>query len=119
MQLHKKTRMPTNRKSLTSNVLYKVSITPNEENSKTKNYYGASETLFKLRYANRKSTFNNIKYQTDTELSNKYRNSISANKTYFGKFWEPNNYTTKVLNNVSYADTETNKCWSMMTARTE
>ena len=28
-----------------------------------------------------KKTFNNIKYQTDTELSNKYWNIISANKT--------------------------------------
>ena len=68
-------------KCLTNNVLYKASITPNEESCKTKIYYGVSETAFKLRYANHKKTFNNIKYQTDTELSNEYWNIISANKT--------------------------------------
>ena len=31
--------------------------------------------------SNHKKTFNNIKYQTDTELSNEYWNIISANKT--------------------------------------
>ena len=41
---------------------------------------GVSETAFKLRYANHKKAFNNIKYQTDTELSNEYWNIISANK---------------------------------------
>ena len=56
-------------------------MTLNEENSKTKIYYGVSETAFKLRYANHQKTFDNIKYQTDTELSNKYCNIISANKT--------------------------------------
>ena len=70
-----------NEKFLTNNVLYKASITPNEENSKKNIYYGVSETVFKLRYANHKKTFNNIKYQTDTELSNEYCNIISANKT--------------------------------------
>ena len=68
-------------KCLTNNVLYKASITPNEENPKTKIYYGVCETAFKRRYANHKKTFNNIKYQTDTELSNEYWNIISANKT--------------------------------------
>ena len=41
-----------------------------------------------VRYANHKKTFNNIKYQTDTELSIEN--------------WEPTNYTTEVLNDVSY-----------------
>ena len=48
---------------------------------KKKTYYSVCETAFKLRYANHKKTFNNIKYQTDTELSNEYWNIISANKT--------------------------------------
>ena len=56
-------------------------MTPNEENSKTKIYDGVSETAFKLRYANHKKTFTNIKYQTDTEPLNQYWNIISANKT--------------------------------------
>ena len=76
-----------NKKCLTNNVLYKTSITPNEENSKTKIYYGVSEAAFKLRYANHQKTINKIKYQTDTELSNEYRNIISASKT-SNIFWE-------------------------------
>ena len=58
----RKHQCPLNEKCLTNNVLYKASITPNEENSKTKIYYGVNETAFKLRYANQKKTFNNIKY---------------------------------------------------------
>ena len=36
---------------------------------KQKTYYGVSETAFKLTYANHKKPFNNVKYQSDTELS--------------------------------------------------
>ena len=67
----RKQQCPLNENCLTNNVLYKASIIPNEENSKTKIYYGVSETAFKLRYANHKKT----------ELSNEYWNIISANKT--------------------------------------
>ena len=76
---------------LTNNVLYKASITPKEENSKTKVYYCVSETAFKLRYANHKKSFNKIKYQTDTELSNEYWNIKLANKTsnILGNFGNP------------------------------
>ena len=78
----RKHQCPLNEICLTNNILYKASITPKEENSKTKIYYGVSETAFKLRYANhKKKTFNNSKYQTDKELSNEYWNIISANKT--------------------------------------
>ena len=77
----RKHQCPLNKKCLTNNVLHKASITPNEENPKTKIYYGVCETTFKRRYANHKKTFNNITYQTDTELSNEYWNVISANKT--------------------------------------
>ena len=70
-----------NEKYLTNNVLCKASITPNEENLKTKLFYGVSETAFKLKYANHKKTFNNIKYQTDTKLLNECWNIISTNKT--------------------------------------
>ena len=77
----RKKQCPLNEKCLTNNVLYKASITTNEENPKTKIFYGVTETAFKLRYANHKKTLNNIKYQNDTKLSNGYRNKISANKT--------------------------------------
>ena len=46
-----------NEKHLTINILCNASVTPNEENSKTKIYFGVSETAFKLRYANHKKTF--------------------------------------------------------------
>ena len=97
-----------NEKCLTNNVQYQESITINEEILKTKIYYGVSETAFKLRYVNDKKTFNNIKYQTDTELSKEYWNIISANKprTYPGKFSKPTSHTTKVLNDVSYVSME-------------
>ena len=62
----RKHQRPLKKKCLTNNVLHKASITPKEENSKTKIYYGVSETAFKLRYAKHKKTFNNMKYQTDT-----------------------------------------------------
>ena len=80
-----------NKICLTNNVLYKASITPKEENSKIKVYYCVSETAFKLRYANHKKSFNNIKYQTDTELSNEYWNIKLANKTsnILGNFGNP------------------------------
>ena len=65
----KKHQCPLNEKCLTNNVLYKASITPNDEHLKRKIYYGLSDTAFKLRYANNKKTFNNMKYQTDPELS--------------------------------------------------
>ena len=71
-----------NEKYLTNDVLYKASITPKKEDSKTKIYYGVSETAFKRRYRNHKKIFNNIKYQTDTELSNEYWNIIATNKTF-------------------------------------
>ena len=81
MQLYEKTSMPTQRKCLTSNVLYQASITTNKENPEARIYHGVSEAAFKLRYANHKKTFNSIKYQTDTKLSNEYWNIILVNKT--------------------------------------
>ena len=77
----RKHQCPLNKNCLTNNVLYKASITPNEENSKTKIYYDVSETTFKLKYANHKKTFDNIKYENDTELSKEYWNIISAKET--------------------------------------
>ena len=50
----RKHQCPLNEKCLTNYVLYKASITPNEENPKTEIYYGVCETAFKCRYANHK-----------------------------------------------------------------
>ena len=74
----RKHQCPLNERCVTN---YKASITPNEENPKTKIYYGVCETAFKRRCGNHKKTFSNIKYQTDTELSNEYSNIISAKKS--------------------------------------
>ena len=73
---------------------YKESIIPNEENLKTKIYYGVSETTFRLRYANhKKKKINNIKYQTDTN----YQTNIGISchrklRTCPGIFWEHKSY---------------------------
>ena len=75
----RKNQCPFNEKCLTNNVLYQQ--VSQMKKFKKKIYYGVSETAFKLKYANRKKTFNNIKYRTDTELSNKYWNITSVNKT--------------------------------------
>ena len=73
----------------TNNALCKVSIIPNEENSKTKICYGFSETTFKLRYANHKKKFSNIKCQNYAVLSNEYWNIMSANKVIMENLGNP------------------------------
>ena len=60
---------PLNNKCLNKNIVYQGNITSNLINSKEKIYIGVSETKFKLRYANHKKSFTNIKYRNDTELS--------------------------------------------------
>ena len=61
------------------------------QTNETKIYYGVCEKAFKFRQKNHKKIFNNIKYQTNTELSNDYWNIISANKllAYPGKLGKP------------------------------
>ena len=44
----RKHQCPLNEKCLTNNVLYQASITTNEENPKTKIYYGVCKKAFKL-----------------------------------------------------------------------
>ena len=106
-----------NKKCLTNNVLCKVSITPNEENSKTKIYFGVSETAFKLRCANyiKHSITSNTKliqnYQTNIGILYQQRKL----RTYHGKFWELTNRTTKVLNYVSYVSM---KSWQSLYTKT-
>ena len=64
---------------MTESLVYKADIISNEENSKTKVYYGLSETTFKVRYANHKKTFNYIKYKSDSELSHEFWNIKNSN----------------------------------------
>ena len=95
-------------KCVTNNVLYKATITPNKENSRIKIYYGVSETAFKLRHASYKKKFNSIKQQTDTELSNEYRNIISANKNSRIKIYYGVSETAFKLRHVNYKKTFSN-----------
>ena len=75
-------------------------------------YYGVSEIAFKLRYANHKKTFKT----TNTKLMQNYQTNIGKLYqqtelwTYPGKFWEPANHTTKVLNNVFYVSMKAGSC---------
>ena len=75
----KKNQCPLNEKCLTESLVYKADIISNEENSKTKVYYGLSETTFKVRYANHKKTFNYLKYKSDSELSHEFWNIKNSN----------------------------------------
>ena len=68
----KKEECPINNECLTTNIVYKANITSNLENQVTKEYIGVSETTFKKRYANHKKSFNHVKYESDTELSNEF-----------------------------------------------
>ena len=83
----RKHQYPLDKKCLTSYVRYKACITPNEENSKIKIYYGVSKTTSKLIYANHKKTFNNKKNQTDT-----FENIISGIQLYNKKYHQKLNH---------------------------
>ena len=98
---------------------HKASITPNEKIRKQKFIMALLKQHFSSDMLNMKKTLNNIKYQTDTELSNKYWNIISANKSSnISWIWEPANHATKIVNDVSYVSmksgqslyTETRTC---------
>ena len=79
-------------------------VSHRKQNSKTKIYHGVSETAFKLRCANHKKH----SITSNTKLIQNYQTNIgilyqqTKLRTYPGKFWEPSNHTTKVLNDVSY-----------------
>ena len=57
-------------KCLTNNIMYKATITSNQDNCHHKIYYGITETKFKQRYANHIKFFRHEKHQSDNELSN-------------------------------------------------
>ena len=70
-------KCPLNGKCLTNNVLYKASISLNEENSKAKICYGVSETAFNHRYMNYK--IHSITW--NTKLIQNYQMNIGTKKT--------------------------------------
>ena len=71
-------------KCLTNNIMYKATLTSNQDNYQHKIYYGTTKTKFKQRYANHIKPFRHEKHQGNTELSN--------------ELWsiKKNNYTTNI-----------------------
>ena len=65
----RKERCPLNGECLTKCLVYKAKINANLRNYSEKVYYGITKNTWKKRYAGHKSSFNNLKYQKDTELS--------------------------------------------------
>ena len=61
---------PLQQKCLTSNIMYKATITSNQDNYHHKIYYGITETNYKQRHANHIKSFRHEKNQSETELSN-------------------------------------------------
>ena len=55
---------PLQQRCLSNNILYQANIIPFGENSETKVYYGICETIFKLRYANHKKSFNHRNHKS-------------------------------------------------------
>ena len=65
-----KSKCPLNNKCLSNSGLYKANITSALENYWNKIYCGISETKFKSGYGNRRESFKDRNYKTDTELPN-------------------------------------------------
>ena len=65
-----KEKCPLQEKYLTKNIMYKSTLTSNQDNYQHKIYYGITETKFKQRYANHVKSFRHETYQSGTELTN-------------------------------------------------
>ena len=74
-------------KCLTNNIMYKATITSNQDNYHHKIYYGITGTKFKQRYANHIKFFRHEKHQSDTELWNELC-SIKNNNYIPNIVWE-------------------------------
>ena len=59
---------PLEKKCLTESIVYKAVITTKEDNE-TKVYIGMTASKFKERYGNHKKSFNDPRYENETELS--------------------------------------------------
>ena len=71
---------------MSSNIVYKATITCDKPNYDAKIYLGISEGKFKTRYANHKKSFCHDKYRTETELSIEYWKLRDQNYTPSIKF---------------------------------
>ena len=74
-----KKQCPLNRQCLTEGIVYQANITANISDYKENVYLGVSETTFKVRYGNHKTTKQH--HKNDTELSKEYWNVKQQNGT--------------------------------------
>ena len=75
------TPCPLQNKCMSDNIVYKAEISTLENPTQRKHYIGMSSTAFKMRLANHKSSFNNIRYRHVTSLSNFYWELVENNLT--------------------------------------
>ena len=102
MQLYRKPQCPLNEKCLTNNVSYKASITKTKKIRKQKFILA----LVKQHLSSDMRTIKKHSITSNTKLIQNYQTNIGIlyQQTKLpGKFWEPTNHTTKVLNDVSYS----------------
>ena len=59
---------PLNNMCLTKDLVYQAEV-KTKDNNDIKTYIGMTATTFKERYRNHKKSFNDIKYENETELS--------------------------------------------------
>ena len=82
-----KEKCPLQEKFLSNNIMYKATLTSNQDNYQHKIYYGITETKFKQRYANHIKSFRHEKHQNNTELSYELW-SIKNNNYNLNVIWE-------------------------------
>ena len=80
-------KCPLQQKCLTNNIMYKATLTSNQDNYQHKICYDITKTKFKQRYANHIKSFRHEKHQSDTELSNELW-SIKNNNYSPNVVWE-------------------------------
>ena len=63
-----KEKCPLQKMCLTNDIMYKVTLTSNQDTYQHKIYYDITETKFKQLYGNHVKSFRHKTYQSDTEL---------------------------------------------------
>jgi hypothetical protein len=79
----KNTECPLDGKCLTKSIVYEATV---NHDTTEKVYYGLTEGDFKMRYNNHNKSFNNRKYQSETELSS-YIWNLKDKNTQFSIKW--------------------------------
>ena len=76
---------PLNNMCLTKDLVYQAEV-KTKDNNDIKTYIGMTATTFKERYRNHKKSFNDIKYENETELS-KHVWKLKLNREQFNIKW--------------------------------